>query len=122
MGLLDLLPTSILGLGGSTPPPSPDWQEVPSTEPGSTLHKLSSITNSPALGGGLSPSGLDLNANIPPSSPDWQIPPSTSPDSKLHYLASINNTPALGGGLSPSNLDVGGGIPPWGEYTDNLPE
>lgn len=121
MGLLDLLPTSDLGLGGAIPPYSPDWQDIPSTDINSTLHKLSSINNTPALGGGLSPSGLDRNAEIPPPSPDWQSPPSTSPTSKLHYLSSINNDPALGGGLSPSGLDHNGGIPPWGEYLDDLP-
>jgi hypothetical protein len=46
MGLLDLLPSSNLGLDGATPP------QIPSANPNSTLHYQSSINNNPTLGGG----------------------------------------------------------------------
>lgn len=61
MGLLDLLPSSNLGLQGSTP------GQIPSANPNSTLHNQYSLTgvpiqpqNEPA------PSELDLNGVTPP--------------------------------------------------------
>jgi len=67
MGLLDLLPTSPLGLAGITPPLQPG------ANPGSTLHYESSINNHPALGGNMpAPSVLDLDGGIPVVSPSGQ--------------------------------------------------
>lgn len=60
MGLIDLLPTSPLGLAGSTP------ALIPSANPNSTLHYESSINNNPALPAGYpAPSVLDLDGQIP---------------------------------------------------------
>lgn len=60
MGLLDLLPTSNLGLDGVTP------SQIPSANPNSTLHYQSSINNNPALVGGFpAPSELDLDGATP---------------------------------------------------------
>jgi hypothetical protein len=60
MGLLDLLPTSDLGLEGITP------AQIPSANPNSTLHYQSSINNNPNLPNGYpSPSELDLNGQTP---------------------------------------------------------
>ncbi len=60
MGLLDLLPSSNLGLQGSTP------GQIPSANPNSTLHYQSSINNNPTLGGGFpAPSELDLDGVTP---------------------------------------------------------
>lgn len=73
MGLLDLLPTSNLGLDGITP------STIPSANPASTLHFQSSITDVPNID--QSPSALDLNG----------IPPTTSPSGQgLPYM---NNLP-----------------------------
>ena len=73
MGLLDLLPTSNFGLDGATP------ANIPSANPGSTLHKLSSITNDPKLVGQMTlnapwpaPSRLDLNGVPPTVAPSGQ--------------------------------------------------
>jgi hypothetical protein len=67
MGLLDLLPTSDLGLQGITP------GLIPSANPNSTLHYQSSINNDPTLQGGYpAPSELDLNGGIPSVSPTGQ--------------------------------------------------
>ena len=61
MGLLDLLPTSNLGLDGITP------GQIPSANPNSTLHYQSSINNNPNLAGGYpAPSVLDLDGTTPP--------------------------------------------------------
>ena len=60
MGLLDLLPSSNLGLQGSTP------GQIPSANPNSTLHYQSSINNNPNLAAGFpAPSELDLNGTTP---------------------------------------------------------
>lgn len=60
MGLLNLLPTSNLGLQGSTP------GQIPSANPNSTLHYQSSINNNPTLTGGFpAPSVLDLDGVTP---------------------------------------------------------
>lgn len=60
MGLLDLLPSSNLGLQGSTP------GQIPSANPNSTLHYQSSINNNPNLQAGYpAPSELDLNGITP---------------------------------------------------------
>jgi len=60
MGLLDLLPTSDLGLQGTTP------GQIPSANPNSTLHYQSSINNNPNLPNGYpSPSELDLDGQTP---------------------------------------------------------
>ena len=60
MGLLDLLPSSNLGLDGATPP------QIPSANPNSTLHYQSSINNNPTLAAGFpAPSELDLNGTTP---------------------------------------------------------
>ncbi len=53
MGLLDLLPTSNLGLDGATP------AVIPSANPASTLHFQSSINDTPNID--QSPSALDIN-------------------------------------------------------------
>ena len=58
MGLLDLLPTSNLGLDGATP------VRIPSANPASTLHFQSSITDIPNID--QSPSVLDING-VPPT-------------------------------------------------------
>ena len=61
MGLLDLLPTSNLGLDGITP------SQIPSANPNSTMHYQSSINNNPNLQAGYpAPSVLDLDGNTPP--------------------------------------------------------
>lgn len=60
MGLLDLLPTSNLGLDGITP------GQIPSANPNSTLHYQSSINDNPLLPNGYpAPSELDLNGITP---------------------------------------------------------
>jgi hypothetical protein len=67
MGLLDLLPSSDLGLQGVTP------GQIPSANPNSTLHYQSSINNNPNLQPGYpAPSNLDLDATIPTVSPTGQ--------------------------------------------------
>jgi hypothetical protein len=67
MGLLNLLPTSNLGLQGSTP------AQIPSANPASTMHYQSSINNNPNLPAGYpSPSSLDLNGTPPAVSPTGQ--------------------------------------------------
>ena len=58
MGLLDLLPTSNLGLDGATP------AIIASANPASTLHFQSSITDVPDID--QSPSALDING-VPPT-------------------------------------------------------
>jgi hypothetical protein len=61
MGLLDLLPTSNLGLQGATP------GQIPSANPNSTLHYQSSINNNPNLAASFpAPSVLDLDGVTPP--------------------------------------------------------
>ena len=61
MGLLDLLPTSNLGLDGATP------ALIPSAQPGSTLHNIYSITGTPAQTQPQpAPSALDLDGITPP--------------------------------------------------------
>lgn len=57
MGLLDLLPSSNLGLDGATP------AKIPSANPASTLHFQSSINDTPNIE--QSPSALDLNGGKP---------------------------------------------------------
>jgi len=64
MGLLDLLPTSNLGLDGATP------AIIPSANPASTLHFQSSINNQPTID--QRPSALDLNGTPPTVSPTGQ--------------------------------------------------
>jgi hypothetical protein len=64
MGLLDLLPTSNLGLDGITP------AQIPSANPASTLHYQSSINDQPNID--QSPSSLDLNGVPPTVSPSGQ--------------------------------------------------
>lgn len=64
MGLLDLLPTSNLGLDGATP------SVIPSANPASTLHFQSSINDNPNID--QSPSTLDLNGIKPTISPSGQ--------------------------------------------------
>jgi hypothetical protein len=64
MGLLDLLPTSNLGLDGITP------AQIPSANPTSTLHYQSSINDQPNID--QSPSSLDLNGVPPTVSPSGQ--------------------------------------------------
>lgn len=67
MGLLDLLPTSNLGLDGITPP------RIPGASPTSTIHYQSSINNNPTLPAGApAPSNLDLNGTVPTVSPTGQ--------------------------------------------------
>ena len=58
MGLLDLLPSSNLGLDGATP------VRIPSANPASTLHYQSSITDVPNID--QSPSALDIDG-VPPT-------------------------------------------------------
>lgn len=64
MGLLDLLPTSNLGLDGATPP------RIPSANPESTLHYQSSINDQPNIT--RIPSALDLNGVKPTVTPSGQ--------------------------------------------------
>jgi hypothetical protein len=64
MGLLDLLPTSNLGLDGATP------AQIPSANPTSTLHFQSSINDQPNIA--QNPSTLDLNGVKPVISPTGQ--------------------------------------------------
>ena len=60
MGLIDLLPTSPLGLAGSTP------ALIPSANPNSTLHYEYSINGVPTQGITVpAPSVLDLDGQIP---------------------------------------------------------
>ncbi len=59
MGLLDKLPTSNLGLQGTTPPKFGD------TAAASTLHNSYSINGDPSLIGKPTPSLLDLNGETP---------------------------------------------------------
>lgn len=60
MGLLDLLPSSNLGLDGATP------ALIPSAQPGSTLHNIYSITGTPTQTQQQpAPSELDLNGVTP---------------------------------------------------------
>lgn len=67
MGLLNLLPTSNLGLQGATP------SQIPSANPNSTLHYQSSINNNPTLAAGYpAPSNLDLDGAVPVVSPTGQ--------------------------------------------------
>lgn len=64
MGLLDLLPTSNLGLDGTTP------AQIPSANPTSTLHFQSSINDQPNIA--KVPSTLDLDGVKPVISPTGQ--------------------------------------------------
>lgn len=64
MGLLDLLPSSNLGLDGKTP------AKIPSANPASTLHFQSSINDKPNID--QSPSALDINGTKPTISPSGQ--------------------------------------------------
>jgi len=75
MGLLDLLPTSNLGLDGATP------GLTPSAQPGSTLHDVYSITGNPAQTQVQpAPSVLDLGG----------VPPTVSPSGQgLPYMANL---------------------------------
>ena len=76
MGLLNLLPTSNLGLDGATP------ALIPSAQPGSTLHNIYSITGNPAQTQAQpAPSVLDLSG----------VPPTISPSGQ--GLPYINNLP-----------------------------
>ena len=60
MGLLDLLPTSNLGLDGATPP------QIPSANPNSTLHFKYSINGTPTQTVTVpAPSALDLDGATP---------------------------------------------------------
>ena len=60
MGLLDLLPSSNLGLDGLTP------AQIASANPNSTLHYQSSINDNPLLPNGYpAPSVLDLDGLTP---------------------------------------------------------
>ncbi len=60
MGLLDLLPSSNLGLDGATP------ALIPSAQPGSTLHNIYSITGTPTQTQTQpAPSALDLDGATP---------------------------------------------------------
>ena len=70
MGLLDLLPTSNLGLDGVTPP------RIPSANPASTLNFKSSINDTPDIP--QAPSALDLNGVPPTTSPTGQQLPYTA--------------------------------------------
>lgn len=70
MGLIDLLPTSNLGLDGATP------ANIPSSNPASTLHYQSSITDIPNIP--QTPSGLDLSGVPPTTSPTGQQLPYTA--------------------------------------------
>ena len=67
MGLLDLLPSSNLGLDGITP------ATIPSANPASTLHFQSSINDQPNIT--QNPSTLDLNGAKPTISPTGQLLP-----------------------------------------------
>lgn len=70
MGLLDLLPSSNLGLDGATP------ALIPSAQPGSTLHDIYSITGVPGQTQTQpAPSTLDLNGVPPTVSPTGQALP-----------------------------------------------
>ena len=70
MGLLNLLPTSNLGLDGATP------ALIPSALPGSTLHNIYSITGNPAQTQiQPAPSVLDINGVPPTISPTGQLLP-----------------------------------------------
>ena len=72
MGLLDLLPTSNLGLDGATP------STIPSANPASTLHFQSSINDTPNIT--QSPSSLDLNG----------VPPTVAPSGQgLPYMSNL---------------------------------
>jgi hypothetical protein len=75
MGLLDLLPTSNLGLAGTTP------AIVPSADSNSTLHDVYSITGNPAQSQQQPvPSNLDLDG----------VPPTLSPSGQqLPYIANL---------------------------------
>lgn len=75
MGLLDLLPTSNLGLDGATP------ALIPSAQPGSTLHNIYSITGVPGQTQiQPAPSALDLDG----------VPPTVSPSGQqLPYMAHL---------------------------------
>ena len=64
MGLLDLLPTSNLGLDGATP------AIIPSANRTSTLHYQSSINDQPNID--QSPSALDIDGTKPTISPTGQ--------------------------------------------------
>lgn len=76
MGLLDLLPSSNLGLDGATP------ATIPSGQPGSTLHNIYSITGTPRQNQPEpAPSRLDLDG----------VPPTVSPSGQ--GLPYINNLP-----------------------------
>ena len=76
MGLIDLLPTSNLGLDGATP------AQIPSANPNSTLHNIYSITGNPAQTQQQpAPSVLDLDG----------VPPTISPTGQ--GLPYINNLP-----------------------------
>ena len=60
MGLKDLLPTSTLGLKGTTP------DQIPSAKPTSTLHYQYSINGDPNQAEKVpAPSKLDLDAKTP---------------------------------------------------------
>ena len=59
MGLLDLLPTSNLGLDGATP------AQIPSANPNSNLHFQYSINGTPVQTPAPPPSELDLNGATP---------------------------------------------------------
>lgn len=79
MGLLDLLPSSGLGIKGATP------AQIDSAKPTSTMHYQSSINGNPTLGANYpAPSKLDLNG-IPPT-----ISSVKGSTQKLPY---INNKP-----------------------------
>lgn len=61
MGLLDLLPSSNLGLDGATP------GQIPSANPNSTLHNQYSINGAPVqTPASVAPSSLDLDGITPP--------------------------------------------------------
>lgn len=64
MGLLDLLPSSNLGLDGTTP------AIIPSANPTSTLHYQSSINDQPNIP--QIPSALDIDGVKPTISPTGQ--------------------------------------------------
>ena len=67
MGLIDLLPTSNLGLDGITP------NQIDSANPNSTLHNIYSITGNPAQTQQQpAPSALDLDGVPPVVSPTGQ--------------------------------------------------
>lgn len=65
MGLLNLLPTSNLGLQGQTPP------QIPSANPNSTMHYQYSLNGIPVQSPPVPPpSDLDLNGITPPKYSD----------------------------------------------------